>query len=138
MRNILILAILTLGLISTSVIKNRTRVLEKELSKLNNEIKIFEVNLKEASLDFEYLTTPKNISNLSRSYLDEDFFHYKKSQMHVFDELSGSIEKKENIKMIKKKEFKLTKKEENVDSSHQFKKKNSSKILIDDRLIAKN
>ena len=48
MRNILILAILTLGLISTSVIKNRTRVLEKELSKLNNEIKIFEVNLKEA------------------------------------------------------------------------------------------
>ena len=34
--------------------------------------------------------------------------------------------------------FKLTKKEENVDSSHQFKKKNSSKILIDDRLIAKN
>ena len=63
MRNILILAILTLGLISTSVIKNRTRVLEKELSKLNNEIKIFEVNLKEASLDFEYLNQNK-ICNL--------------------------------------------------------------------------
>ena len=81
MRNILILIILISGLIFTSLIKNKTRLLEKELHYLNNEIKDLSFNLAEASLDFQYLTTPKHISLLAKDFLDENFSYYKESQM---------------------------------------------------------
>ena len=76
MKNILILTTLIFGLIFTSLIKNKTRSLEKKLAKLNNEIIILNSNLEEATLDLEYLTTPKNISLLARNFLEEDFLKY--------------------------------------------------------------
>ena len=81
MRNILILITLISGLIFTSLIKNKTRLLEKELLYLDNEINSLNFNLNEASLDFEYLTTPKHISLLAKDFLDEDFSYYKESQI---------------------------------------------------------
>ena len=81
MRNILILITLLSGLIFTSLIKNKTRLLEKELLYLDNEINNLSSNLREASLDFQYLTTPKYISLLAKDFLDEDFSYYKESQI---------------------------------------------------------
>ena len=54
MRNILILITLISGLIFTSLIKNKTRLIEKELRYLNNEINGLSSNLAEATLDFQY------------------------------------------------------------------------------------
>ena len=70
-----------LGLIFTSLIKNKTRLLEKELHYLDNEINNLSSNLAEATLDFQYLTTPKYISLLAKDFLDEDFSYYKESQI---------------------------------------------------------
>ena len=81
MRNILILIILVSGLIFTSWIKNKTRLLEKELIYLDNEINILSSNLSEASLDFYYLSTPKHISLLAKNFIDENFIYYKESQI---------------------------------------------------------
>ncbi len=81
MRNILISITLISGLVFTSLIKNKTRLLEKELFYLDNEINSLNFNLNEASLDFEYLTTPKRISLLAKDFLDEDFSYYKESQI---------------------------------------------------------
>ena len=81
MRNILISITLISGLVFTSLIKNKTRLLEKELFYLDNEINSLNFNLNEASLDFEYLTTPKHISLLAKDFLDEDFSYYKESQI---------------------------------------------------------
>ena len=81
MRNILILITLISGLISTSLIKNKTRLLEKELIFLDNEINSLRSNLSEASLDFQYLTTPKHISSLAKDFLDGNFSYYKESQI---------------------------------------------------------
>jgi|TARA_B100000959_G_scaffold80201_1_gene85492 hypothetical protein len=81
MRNILILITLISGLIFTSLIKNKTRLLEKELLYLDNEINILRSDLSEASLDFHYLTTPERISLLAKNYLNEKFMHYKESQI---------------------------------------------------------
>ena len=118
MRNILILITLISGLIFTSLIKNKTRLLEKDLLYLDNEINSLTSILSEASLDFQYLTTPKNISLLAKNFLDENFLYYKKSQIkksikaekdlvilkkltndHTFNQLSTekSINKKLNI-----------------------------------------
>ena len=96
MRNILILVTLISGLIFTSLVKNKTRLLEKELLYLDNEINSLNFNLNEASLDFEYLTTPKRISLLAKNFLDENFSYYKESQ------IKKSIKPEKNLVILKK------------------------------------
>lgn len=81
MRNILILVTLIFGLIFTALIKNKTRLLEKELTQLNNEVTILNSYLDEATLDFEYLTTPKNVFFLAENLLDENFSFYQRKQI---------------------------------------------------------
>ncbi len=48
-------------LVITSTIKNKTRILEKNIINLNNEIALKEKNLNETQLDFYYLTSPAEI-----------------------------------------------------------------------------
>ena len=48
-------------LIVTSVIKNKTRVTEKQILNLKKIILIKEKNLNEAELDFYYLTSPEEL-----------------------------------------------------------------------------
>ena len=96
MRNILILITLISGLISTSLIKNKTRLLEKELIFLDNEINSLSSNLSEASLDFQYLTTPKHISSLAKNFLDGNFSYYKESQ------IKKSIRPEKDLSILKK------------------------------------
>lgn len=50
-------------LIFTSVIKNQTREIEKNISNLNKEILIKEKDLNESELDFSYLTSPAVIES---------------------------------------------------------------------------
>jgi hypothetical protein len=96
MRNILILITLISGLIFTSLIKNKTRLLEKELFYLDNEINILSTDLSEASLDFHYLTTPKRISLLAKNFLNENFMHYKEFQ------IKKSIKSEKDLVVLKK------------------------------------
>ena len=96
MRNILILITLISGLIFTSLIKNKTRLLEKELIYLDNEINSLSSNLSEASLDFQYLTAPKHISLLAKDFLDENFSYYKESQ------IQKSIKPQKDLIILKK------------------------------------
>tara|TARA_B100000900_G_scaffold394860_1_gene392688 strand:- start:213 stop:551 length:339 start_codon:yes stop_codon:yes gene_type:complete len=48
-------------LITTSIIKNKTRVIEKQIKNLNNIILIKEKNANESELDFYYLSSPIQI-----------------------------------------------------------------------------
>jgi len=87
------------------LIKNKTRLLEKELLHLDSEINSLSSNLNEASLDFQYLTTPKHISLLAENFLYENFSYYKEFQIkklknyNTFSQLSTekSVNKKSNI-----------------------------------------
>ena len=96
MRNILILITLISGLIFTSLIKNKTRLIEKELLYLDNEINILSSDLSEASLDFHYLTTPERISLLAKNFLNENFMYYKESQ------IKKSIKPEKDLVILKK------------------------------------
>ena len=96
MRNILILITLISGLIFTSLIKNKTRLLEKELLYLDKEINILSSDLSEANLDFHYLTTPERISLLAKNFLNENFMHYKEFQ------IKKSIKSEKDLVVLKK------------------------------------
>ena len=94
MRNIIIVMILAIGLIFTSFIKNKTRLLEKELVNLNIDIDKLNLEINDTSIDYQYLTTPKSISYLANQFLDDDFSYYKKSQIIKLSEIS---EHEENL-----------------------------------------
>ena len=47
---------------TTSAIKNQTRIIEKDIFKMNKKIAILEKDLNETQLDFFYLSSPNNLS----------------------------------------------------------------------------
>ena len=131
MRNILVLITLISGLIFTSLIKNKTRLLEKELVYLDNEINSLSSNLAEASLDFQYLSTPKRISLLAKNFLDENFSYYKESQIQ------------KNLIFLKKLKndntFSQPSTEETVNKkSNVVKEIDNKQLLITERIDKKN
>ena len=129
MRNILILITLISGLIFTSLVKNKTRLLEKELLYLDNEINSLNFNLNEASLDFEYLTTPKHISLLAKNFLDENFSYYKESQ------IKKSIKPEKDLAILKKSKNDNTVSQFSIEESVN-KKSNVAKEIDNRQLLA--
>jgi len=77
----LMTAIFVCSLLFVSVIKNKTRNLEKEINYLTASINLVEFNLEQAILDNEVITSPENISKLAKEYLNNDLVYYKKSQI---------------------------------------------------------
>ena len=55
---IISMSIFVIFLIITSVIKNKARVLEKQISNLKKNVLMKEKNVNEAELDFYYLSSP--------------------------------------------------------------------------------
>ncbi len=50
-------------LIITSIIKNKTRFIEKNITSLSSKVLLKEKNINEAQLEFFYLTSPKELEN---------------------------------------------------------------------------
>ena len=128
MRNILILITLISGLIITSLIKNKTRLLEKESLYLDKEINILSSDLSEANLDFHYLTTPERISLLAKNFLNENFMYYKESQ------IIKSIKPEKDLVILKKLKNDYTFSQLNT-NEFTNKKKNVTKKIDNEQLI---
>lgn len=96
-------------LIFTSTVKNKTRLIEKQISGLNTEILLKKKNLNETQLDFYYLSSPVVIEKrLNR--LGFNNYHpisYSKIFLNIsdFNEIENKITNLKNLneKKIKKK-----------------------------------
>ncbi len=102
--------ILISGLLFVSALKNQTRNLQKEINKLETNIRKIQFDLKQANLDHNVITSPENISLLAKEYLNINFETYKKSQIKMFnykpEDLSVSqVGKKQKIIEQKSKKF---------------------------------
>ena len=86
-------------LVGTSIIKNKTRELEKKIHYLSKEISLKEKDYKESELDFAYLTSPKMIEKKIDHYDRNKYFPMDFSK--IFLNLSNF----ENVKkkLVKKK-----------------------------------
>ena len=69
-----------------STIKNRTRNLQKEIYDLKASISDLGTDLYKATLDYEVITSPENISQLAKKYLETELVYYKKSQIKKLHE----------------------------------------------------
>ena len=61
MKFIIAITVFISFLLVTSTIKNKTRVIEKNISNLNTKIFIKTSDINETQLDFDYLTSPAEI-----------------------------------------------------------------------------
>ena len=125
----LTIIVFVVGLILVSLIKNKTRNLQKEISILQASINTLTLDLHQATLEHEVITSPENISLLAREYLESDFTSYKKSQIM---QLNGG--KKNVTKLEEKKDTKTYKKNSKFKSEeiklHVAKKIEKTKIEL--------
>ena len=94
------------GLLFVSIVKNETRNLQKEINNLETSINLIKLNLDQAFLDHEIITSPENISLLAKKHLNIDLTPYKRSQIK---QLNAENEKFTKINKTKKEKTKIQK-----------------------------
>ena len=90
-------AVFFVCLLLVSAVKNETRNLQKEIYNLKSSIDSLHYNLDKAILDYEVITSPENISQLAKDYLDIDYVSYKKSQIKNLNGNKTIVKSKDKI-----------------------------------------
>ena len=81
-KTILSIVIFTTLLILTSFIKNQTRSIEKNISKLTKKTNKLEKILHESQIEFYYLSSPSYISEKIKIFSDEQYFSISHSNIY--------------------------------------------------------
>jgi len=110
-----------IGIVAVSAIKNETRNLQKEINNLNAFNKKVKIDLHQAALDYEVLTSPKNVSYLAKEYLEIDLNPYKKSQIKRLKDFEDVIVEKSLLKKDNKSN--ISKIKNKISSEIQIKKR---------------
>ena len=109
MKFIIALSVFISFLLVTSTIKNKTRVIEKNISNLTTKIFIKTSNINETQLDFDYLTSPAEIEKKINIIGFDNYLPIKYSRIFFdildFTEIQNKISnlKKTDEKKIQKK-----------------------------------
>ena len=77
------LCIFTIFMVMTSIIKNKTRVLEKKIFIHERDIANIKKNIHEAQLDYSYLSSPANIEEQVRNYSNEEYTEIDFSKIYL-------------------------------------------------------
>ena len=100
MKFIIALSIFISSLLVTSTIKNKTRVIEKNISNLNTKIFIKLSDINETQLDFDYLTSPAEIEKKISIIGFDNYQPIKYSR--IFFDISDFTEIQNKISNLKK------------------------------------
>jgi len=68
-------------MIITSLIKNKTRNLEKEIEKINKEVVFLEKQLSDAEIDYIYLSSPKKLKKHLSTLGKEEYLSFDHSRI---------------------------------------------------------
>ncbi len=101
---IITIIIFSILLSITSIIKTQTRIVEKKIITLQNKLINLEKDLHETQLDFDYLTSPVNLSNRINQIALIDYEPLDFSKIYL--KLSDFIETKEKLTFKKENEKK--------------------------------
>ena len=88
------LAVFTFFLIITSLVKNQSRIIEKQIKGLNIKIIAKEKNISEAEMEFSYLSSPNEIEKKFNSGDLEKFEPIKYSNIFFDVNNFNTLEKK--------------------------------------------
>ena len=79
-------------LILTSIIKNKTRIIEKKSFKLNKKITLKKQDINESQLDFHFLTSPAEIEKKVKILGQNNYSPIKKSNIFLSLSTFNSIQ----------------------------------------------
>ena len=82
-KKLLIILIYISFFIAIPIIKNESRLIEKKIRSTKSEIFFIEKNLLEASLEFQYLTSPAVLSSKIEKHLDQKYNNLDISQIYL-------------------------------------------------------
>jgi len=82
-KKLIIILIYISFFIAISIIKNETRLVEKKILNHENKIFILEKNLLEASLEFQYLSSPAVLSRKVEKNLNQKYNNLNLSQIYL-------------------------------------------------------
>ncbi len=82
-RLIFSITIFSLLLFCTSIIKNKTRVIEKNILSYESKISKLEKDLYESQLDFYYLSSPKILKEKLSFLTSEEYSYMDYSQIYL-------------------------------------------------------
>ena len=95
-------------LIVTSIIKNQTRIIEKNIFTLSEKITFKEKDINESQLDFYFLSSPSEIEKKVKTLGYNNYSPIKNSK--IFLSLSNFTDIQKKISIIKNQDEKETKK----------------------------
>jgi len=97
MKNVIFVFIILGLIIFTTLIKNSSKEIDKEIFKLEEDISILKNELEMLKLEHDYLTSPKKLTELQKLYFEEELINYDLSKF-------GEIIINENELLILKKD----------------------------------
>ncbi len=83
---VIILFIVIFGTVCVSYIKNKTRDIEKEILKLNQEQADLLEKLRNEKLENNYLASPERVKKLAKLHLSPDYIEMDKNNFRYFNE----------------------------------------------------
>ena len=93
-KKLIIILIYVSFFVTIPLIKNKSRLIEKKIQSHESKIFILEKNLLEASLDFEYLTSPAVLSSKIEKNFDQKYNSLNLAQIYLNIESFRSEQKK--------------------------------------------
>ena len=97
MKNTIFVFIIFSLIIFTTLIKNSSKEIDKEIFKLEEDISILKNEREMLKLEHDYLTSPKKLTELQKLYFEEELINYDLSKF-------GEIIINENELLILKKD----------------------------------
>ena len=102
-KKIIIILIYVFFFIAIPIIKNESRLLEKKIQSHESKIFTLEKDLLEASLEFQYLTSPAILSSKIKENFDQNYNNLDLSQIYQNIEDFTSEQKKVSKILINEK-----------------------------------
>jgi hypothetical protein len=93
-KKLIIILIYLSFFIAIPIIKNESRLIEKKIQNHESQIFSLEKNLLEASLEYQYLTTPAVLSHNVEKHLDQKYNNLDLSQIYLNIEDFIRVQKK--------------------------------------------
>jgi len=105
-KKLIIIVIYISFFIAIPIIKNESRLIEKKIQTHESKIFLLEKNLLEASLEFQYLSSPAVLSSKVEKNLDQKYNSLNLSQIYLNIEDFVSEKKKTTSVLINEKQKK--------------------------------